>query len=181
MVIKTERLILRPWEIKDAESLYQYAKDPDVGPMAGWPIHTSIENSRSIIQNVLRKKNTFAVCLKKDNVAIGSIGLLKPRITERDVKDTELEIGFWIGKPFWGHGYIPEAVYSIQKFAFIDLKCSGLWCGYYDGNTKSKRVQEKCGFTYSHTELDKECDLLNEHRTEHYMYLSREEWDATQK
>ena len=42
-MIKTERLILRPWVDEDAENLYEYAKDPDVGPSAGWPAHKSVE------------------------------------------------------------------------------------------------------------------------------------------
>ena len=49
MTLETERLILRPWEEADAEACYRYAKDPRVGPMAGWPVHTSVENSRQII------------------------------------------------------------------------------------------------------------------------------------
>ena len=44
--VETERLILRPWKEDDAESLYKYAKNPEVGPIAGWPVHTSVENSR---------------------------------------------------------------------------------------------------------------------------------------
>ena len=50
MILETERLILRPWNEGDAESLYKYAKDPEVGPVAGWPVHTSVENSREIIK-----------------------------------------------------------------------------------------------------------------------------------
>ena len=76
--LETGRLILRPWEEGDAESLYEYAKDPDVGPIAGWPPHTSVENSRQIIRDVLFADGTYAVCLKEDNRAIGSIGLIKP-------------------------------------------------------------------------------------------------------
>lgn len=45
MILETERLILRPWNECDAESLYKYAKDPEVGPVAGWPVHTSVEKS----------------------------------------------------------------------------------------------------------------------------------------
>ena len=52
MRFTTERLILRPWEENDAKSLYEYAKDPKVGPAAGWPVHTSVENSLEIIRNV---------------------------------------------------------------------------------------------------------------------------------
>ena len=60
----TERLILRPWQESDAESCYEYAKDPQVGPSAGWPVHTSVENSRETIKNVLSADGTYAVVLK---------------------------------------------------------------------------------------------------------------------
>ena len=52
MIFETERLILRPWDDTDAESLYEYAWDDRVGPIAGWPVHTSVENSREIIKIV---------------------------------------------------------------------------------------------------------------------------------
>ena len=52
LIFETDRLILRPWEETDAESLYEYAKDERVGPIAGWPPHTSVENSREIIKTV---------------------------------------------------------------------------------------------------------------------------------
>lgn len=76
MVLNTKRLILRPWNESDAESLYEYAKDDRVGPIAGWPVHTSVENSREIIKSVLSSPETYAVCLKDDNRAIGSVGLI---------------------------------------------------------------------------------------------------------
>lgn len=59
MELITERLILRPWKETDAESLYKYAKDPAVGPIAGWPVHTSVENSLEIIRNVLSADETY--------------------------------------------------------------------------------------------------------------------------
>lgn len=71
MIFETERLILRPWEESDAESLYEYAKDPEVGPIAGWPVHTSVEDSQNIIREVLSAEGTYAVCLKEDRKAIG--------------------------------------------------------------------------------------------------------------
>ena len=61
MELFTERLILRPWNESDAESLYEYAKDDRVGPIAGWPVHTSVENSREIIKSVLSAPETYAV------------------------------------------------------------------------------------------------------------------------
>lgn len=51
--LETKRLILRPFQESDAADLYEYAKDPRVGPIAGWPVHTSVENSREIIRHCL--------------------------------------------------------------------------------------------------------------------------------
>ncbi|MBR2601057.1 MAG: GNAT family N-acetyltransferase, partial [Clostridia bacterium] len=73
MMLETERLILRRWKDSDAEDLYQYAKDPDVGPIAGWPPHQSIDESRYIIEKVLSGKEAYAICLKTDHKAIGTI------------------------------------------------------------------------------------------------------------
>lgn len=176
MIIRTERLILRPWEEGDAESLYEYAKDPDVGPVAGWPVHTSVENSREIIEGVLSADGTYAVCLKEDGKAVGSIGLISPMQSHCDISESEIEIGYWIGKPFWGRGYIPEAVRALQKLAFEDLERTAMWCGYYDGNDKSRRCQEKCGFVFHHTEYNKPCALMGDVRTEHFTRITKEEW-----
>lgn len=65
MILETERLILRPWKEKDANDLFQYASHPEVGPITGWPIHTSVENSKEIIKSVLSAPEAYAVVLKK--------------------------------------------------------------------------------------------------------------------
>ncbi|QWT17519.1 GNAT family N-acetyltransferase [Collinsella sp. zg1085] len=176
MILKTKRLLLRPWKESDAERLYHHASNPAVGPMAGWPVHTSVENSREIILNVLSAGETYAVCLKDDGQPMGSIGLTSPRQIHGAILSTEMEVGFWIGEPHWGKGYMPEAIREVQRHAFENLGCTALWCGYYDGNIKSKRVQQKCGFIYHHTEKDVNCPLLGEVRTEHFTYLSQERW-----
>ena len=181
MRFETERLILRPWTEDDAESLFEYAKDPAVGPIAGWPVHTSVENSREIIREVLSADETYAVCLKEDNRAIGSVGLIPPAQSHTKAGDDEIEIGYWIGVPFWGKGLIPEAVRKLQEHVFLDLGCSAMWCGYYDGNVKSKKCQEKCGFTYHHTEENKPCVLMGDVRTEHFTRITNDAWLNSRK
>ena len=173
MELKTVRLIMRPWKESDAENLYEYAKDPNVGPIAGWPVHTSVENSREIIRDVLSAEETYAVCLKEDGKAIGSIGLMVGAASNLNIADTEGEIGYWIGVPFWGRGLIPEAVNELLRHGFEDLKLDKIWCGYFEGNTKSKRVQEKCGFVYHHTNKDIEWKLMGDVRTEHITCMKR--------
>ncbi len=176
MEFRTERLILRPWEESDAESLYEYAKDPLVGPSAGWPVHTSVENSLNIIKDVLSAPETYAVCLKEDGRAIGSIGVFPTTQSYIEAAADEMEVGYWIGVPFWGKGYIPEAVRIMQKYAFEDLGCTVMWCSYYDGNEKSKRCMEKCGFVYHHTEEEKPCAQMGDVRTVHFTRLTKEQW-----
>ena len=181
MEFQTERLILRPWLESDAESLYKYAKDPKVGPIAGWPVHTSVGNSRDIIKNVLTVDGTYAVCLKTDNMAVGTVSLMIGKQSNLELSETEGEIGYWIGVPFWGQGLIPEAVKEMIRHGFEHMKLDKIWCGYFDGNVKSKRVQEKCGFVYHHTNKDIHWKLMNDIRTEHITCLIRKEWLADRK
>lgn len=102
MQIETKRLILRPWEERDAANLYHYAKDPRVGPIAGWPPHTDEENSREIIRTVLSAPETYAVVLKDTGNPVGSAGIMFHDQCSAPLTETEGEIGYWIGVPFWG-------------------------------------------------------------------------------
>ena len=176
MILETERLILRPWEESDAEDLYKYASHPDVGPIAGWAIHTSVENSREIIRDVLSAPETYAVVLKETCKPVGSIGLMLGKGSNIGLPDTEGEIGYWIGVPLWGQGLIPEAVRELMRYGFGQLKLSKMWCGYFDGNMKSKRVQEKCGFRHHHTSENVPCALPGILRTEHVTCITRDQW-----
>ena len=129
LIFETDRLILRPWEETDAESLYEYAKDERVGLIAGWPPHTSVENSREIIKTVLSAPETYAVCLKDDHKAIGSIGLMVGAQSNIGLPDSEGEIGYWIGVPFWGQGLIPEACVEGRTGGAMEKEEAEL-CGY---------------------------------------------------
>lgn len=174
MILQTKRLILRPWREEDAEALYTYARDPEVGPPAGWKPHTSVENSREIIRDILSAPETYAVCLRETGTPIGSVGLHRNDLAERE---DEYELGYWIGKPFWGQGLIPEASRELLRYAFEELHMNRIWCGHYDGNVKSRRVQEKLGFVYHHTTEGLEVHPLNEIRTGHVMLMTRQTWE----
>ena len=176
-VLETERLILRRWRDEDAADLYEYAKDPDVGPIAGWPPHKDTEESLEIIRNVLSAPEAYAICLKEDGKAIGAIELKLYGKADLSWNESECELGYWLGKPFWGRGIMPEAGREMLRRAFEDLGMSKVWCGYYEGNMKSKRAQEKMGFRYQWTSEDVEVPLMNEVRTGHVSLITREEWE----
>lgn len=173
--LETARLILRPWREDDAEDLYKYASDAEVGPPAGWPPHASVEHSREIIRTVLSAPDTFAVCLKDDGRPIGSIGFHRKDLAQ---SYDEYELGYWIGRAFWGKGLIPEAAREMLRYAFEELRMNRIWCGYYEGNEKSRRVQQKLGFVYQRRTEGIEVSLLGEIRTGHSNLMTRERWQS---
>lgn len=180
MILETERLTLRRWTEADAESLYEYAKDSDVGPVAGWPPHKSVAESLEVIRNVFNGAQWYAICEKGSDKAIGAVELKLNGHTNMTERDDECELGYWIGKPFWGRGYMPEAARELIRYGFEELGMTTIWCGYYEGNEKSKRVQEKVGFVYHHTCNDVPVPLMDEIRVEHTNILTKEHWEEIQ-
>ena len=175
-ILETERLILRPWEESDAEALYRSAKDPAVGPIAGWPPHTSVENSREIIREVLSASETYAVVLKESGEPIGSVGLLFGENGTSPLAEGEAELGYWIGKPYWGRGLIPEAARELLRHGFEELGLDRVWCSCDDSNDKSKRVMEKCGFAFHHIEKEVPNELMGDLRDQYFTVLPKKQW-----
>ena len=173
---ETKRLILRRWKESDAENLYEYAKDPDVGPIAGWPAHKSMDESLDVIRNVLSGPEAYAICLKPEDRAIGAIELKLNGCTDMTERDDECELGYWLGKPFWGQGIMPEAAGEMLRHAFENLGMTKVWCGYYEGNNKSKRVQEKVGFRYQWRTEGVDVPLMREKRTGHVSSIDIDQW-----
>ena len=176
VTLEGERIYLRPWQKEDAEALYKYASDPRVGPAAGWEPHTSVEHSADVIRNVLSEAGTYAVILKNTGMPVGSASIMKGRDC---IKEDEVEIGYWIGVPYWGQGLIPEAVNLLLRRSFGELGCSGVWCGHYSDNDKSRRVQEKCGFVPHHSETVKNIygDMVELKMT----YMTKSQYREVQK
>lgn len=176
MILETERLILRPWRESDAASLYEYAKDPQVGPIAGWPPHQDIEESLRIIQTVFSAPETYAIVLKETGLPIGCIALMMGDATNMTDRNDECELGYWLGVPYWGQGLVPEAARTLIRRAFDDCGMVKVWCGYYEGNNRSRRVKEKCGFVFQRTSRNVNVPLMHETRIAHISYLTKENW-----
>ncbi len=163
--IITPRLILRPWSDDDAPALYRYASDPAVGSPAGWPAHTSVDESLGIIRTVFSAPEIYAVVLRDTAEPIGCCGLA-------DINDAEAELGYWIARPYWGRGLMTEAATALIRHAFQLLRLRSIRCSHYAENDRSRRVIEKCGFgrPYATAEAD---TLLGDRRTEvHYRLIN---------
>lgn len=146
MIIKTTNLTLRPWQESDAKCLYHFAKNPKIGPIAGWPPHESVEDSLNIIKTVFSKRETYAVV--RDDIPIGCVGLLFHPDTNHWWGEGAVELGYWIAEEYWGNGYAVEASQAVIKRAFDELDVNEIYASYRIENTQSNRVLEKLGFEY---------------------------------
>ena len=173
MEIKTNRLLLRPFTEGDAADLYEYAKDPRVGPPAGWPPHESQADSLEIIRTVFAAPHTFAVVDRASEKVIGSAGFTgKPRPEFPTPND---ELGYALSAEFWGRGLMPEAAEELLRYAFQDLGLAAVWCSHYTDNLQSRRVIEKCGFAFRFEAPILDAPTGTEKPARFYV-LTREDW-----
>lgn len=178
-VLETERLILRGWADEDAPSLFKYASDDRIGPAAGWLPHVDVNYSRAVIRTIFARDEVYAICLKGGgNEPVGSIGLTLDGSVERPIGEKEAELGFWIGYPFWGQGLVTEAAKEMLRHGFEDIGLERILCGYFQGNIRSKRVQEKCGFRHLYTNETSKVIMLGETRVEHFGAITRAEFES---
>lgn len=147
VILRTPRLILRPWTQADLQDFYEYARVDGVGQMAGWLPHSSMEESQKILDSFIAHKKTFA--LEHQGKVIGSLGIETYR--EEDYPELDSlrgrSIGYVLSKDFWGQGLMPEAVQAVIGYLFDIEQLDFLHIGHFSRNRQSRRVIEKCGFT----------------------------------
>lgn len=182
--LETARLILRPWREGDASALFRSAHDPELGESCGWLPHPTVEHSQRILSEVLCKPECYAIVVKRHrslDCPVGSIALLLDGASTLGVGTREAEIGYWLARPFWGNGYMPEAVDALMRHAFADLGLNAVWSGWYEGNERSRRVQEKLGLVPCRVMPDRPRPELGDRRTLYLTRLTREEWKLAQR
>lgn len=145
-ILQTERLILRPLTERDDKAIFDYSKNPNVGPNAGWKPHDDIEETREIMKTVfLGKEGVFGIVLRETGKLFGSIGLIPDAKRENDKARM---LGYAIGEDYWGHGYITEAARAVIEYGFVELNLDLISAYCFPFNARSKHVLEKLGFKY---------------------------------
>ena len=148
--LETERLILRAWEITDLDNFFEYASVSGVGEKAGWEHHKSKDESLEILKMFIDEKKVFAIILKENQKAIGSIGVEECR-QDLDKNLENLlgrELGYVLSKDYWNKGIMTEAVSKVIEYCFKILKLNYLIATCFNYNIASKRVLEKLNFKY---------------------------------
>ena len=144
--IETQRLRFRPWQESDAEALFKYAADPDVGPRAGWPPHGSVADSLEVIRKFFANDHTWALVLKETGEPIGCMGYYPYGESNIGIGENDAELGYWIAKPYWNQGLCTEALQAMIDWCFNEKGFQTLWSDFFVDNPASGRVMEKCGF-----------------------------------
>ncbi len=178
--IETERLLMREFCQADLEDLYEYAKNPDVGPNAGWKPHETLEDTQKILDGFMSGEGEiiFALVLKENGKVIGSLGLNGN--TKRACKEC-LEIGYALSKDYWGKGLMTEAVKAAMKFGFETLELEMMTVGHSVFNDRSRRVIEKCDFNKEGT-IRKAYELFDGTIVDETFYsMTKEEYGALYK
>ena len=143
--IKTERLVLRPLELSDAPAFSQLASDYDIAKMTGsLPHPMPLYSAEFKIMSLRNRKQRglaypYAITLDGGEL-IGVMDLF------RSAPNAALEIGYWIGKPYWGQGLSTEAAKAVITEARETLGVEALIAGAFADNPASLRVLEKLGF-----------------------------------
>lgn len=136
---------LRPWTLADAENLAKYANNPNVARFLtnAFPHPYTIENAKSFIEMVASQNPTSLFAIDVDGEAVGSIGLH----AQSDIMCKNMELGYFLGEPFWGKGIITEAVKQIVDYGFQHFDITRIYARPYGNNPASQKVLEKAGFT----------------------------------
>jgi RimJ/RimL family protein N-acetyltransferase len=145
-VLKTERLVLRGPARGDLANIVALAGDRRVAQnTARIPHPYSVADAEGFIASANQKRGEAVFTIELDGALIGICGV--------DLRQDGAELGYWLGVPFWGHGYATEAARAVIDYAFAELGHDALQSGARVSNPASRRVLEKCGFQWTGVQL----------------------------
>lgn len=160
--LKTDRLILRRFQPSDAESIYNnWANDPEVAEHLTWQAHADISVSQSVLDSWLGgydSSDFYQWGIELAGELIGSIGCKGP-----DPELNSIEVGYAIGRRYWGHGYMTEALGAVIDYLFAEGN-NRVWAYHDLDNPASERVLEKSGMIFEGIVRDGAVDNVGNYR-----------------
>ncbi len=173
-VIRTERLLLRPFAADDAEALYAACRHPELGDNAGWKPHADLDESRRVLAEVfLGQPTVWAVCDAAGGGLVGSVGLLPdPKRENPSVR----MLGYWLDRAQWGKGLMSEAARAAVGYGFEQLGLPMITVCCYPRNERSRRLIERLGFRFEGELHAAVCDHRGQTLDLRSYYLTREDY-----
>ena len=144
MQIVCPGFLLRPLVAADAESLARHANDHDVWKNLRdrFPHPYTVADARDYIEHVASRAVQTSFGIVVGDEAVGSISLM----LGDDIARRSAEVGYWIGRAFWGRGIMPEALRATTRYAFDTLGLVRVFAVPFATTTRSARVLEKAGY-----------------------------------
>ncbi len=148
--LETPRVTLRAFTMDDIDEVFAYAKNPNVGPSAGWPTHLTKEDSRSAVTMFTSgEDDIWAIISKETGRLIGSVGLHRD---SRRSNPAARSLGYVLDEGYWGRGLATESAAEVIRYAFEDAAGIDIVTAvHYPFNPKSGRVMQKCGMRHEGT------------------------------
>lgn len=144
-------LSIRKWKINDKSALAANLNNPKVlnNLRDGLPYPYTEQDAEDFILAMLSsdKNNTFAFAITLDEKVIGSIGVFR----QDNIHFRTAEIGYYLGEPYWGNGYITSAIKQVCKYVFEHTDIIRIYAEPFSHNIASCRALEKAGFSYEGT------------------------------
>lgn len=150
--IQTERLFLRKHRIEDAEIMFQnWVTDEDVTKFLSWAPHKNVDETRQLLREWIasyEKKDFYfwTIELKETGELVGDIS-----VVNKDEETASVELGYGIGKRWWGMGITAEAGRALVKFFFEEVDAKRVYARHATGNPNSGKVMQKIGMSYEGT------------------------------
>lgn len=139
-ILKTDRLILRPFKEEDAADVLAYAKDKETVRYLTWSAHHEETESLWAIKTFFLIPGVWAICKAEDERCLGCI--------ELRIKDDHVDFGYVLRKDQWGKGYMTEALSAVLQEAFGHLGVEKVSGAHECGNEASGAVMQKCGMKW---------------------------------
>ncbi len=176
--LETERLRLRPFTFDDEAAVFALVSDPEIARFVRFEAHRTPAETRAFLELVIehyRRSDPFAwaIVRREDERLIGSCGFVS-----KDAQRTSAEIGYWLGKPYWGKGYAVEAARALVRFGFEQMNLERVEAKCFVENRAGQRVIEKLGMKFEGTDRS---EVIKGEYPELNMYgISREDWRGKQ-
>lgn len=133
---------LRPWTFNDLESAFQNADSPDIYKFMSDGFPNSIDKWKSFIDFTLKDDNILYLAIEINGQAVGGVGITP----QEDIARNNAELGYWLGKDYWGQGIMTNVIKDIVGLAFDKFTINRIYAKPFETNFASHRVLEKAGF-----------------------------------
>ena len=175
MILPGKRVYLRRFNYQDADTMLKWGQSQRLHKLAGLQKLNNIDEAKVAIRQYMKRKNSYALCLKENDRLIGLVELYERGVDRRSGLNKTKEIGFLLDQDYEHHGYMHEAISLILQNQFVDQEQEEIWAGTLVENLPAQKLLTKLGFKYMYTtDYAQVSDLFS--FSEKYYLLKRQEW-----